>query len=238
MKSPYGLDIIESCLSCTMRQDYLFCNLQPASLKTLDAIKTTASYPKGALLFVEGQLPRGIFIVCGGRAKLTTTSKEGKSIIIRIAEAGEVLGLSASVSGKPYEVTAELLEPTQANFIRRQDFLDFLQKHGDAALRVAQELSRNYHSAYEEIRSLGLSRSATEKLVKLLLEWDDHGGKGSANGKINVSLTHEELAQLIGSSRETVTRIFADLKKRKLITVKGSSISLKDHDALARMVSS
>src|SRR5204863_2677217 len=126
MKSPYGLDIIESCLGCTIRQDYLFCNLVPASLKTLDSIKTTASYPKGALLFVEGQLPRGIFIICSGRAKLTTTSKEGKSIIIRIAEAGEVLGLSAAVSGKPYDVTAELLEPTQANFISRPDALDFL----------------------------------------------------------------------------------------------------------------
>ena len=221
-----------------MRQDYLFCNLAPASLNALETIKSTASYPKGALLFVEGQLPRGIFVLCHGRAKLTATSKDGKSIIIRIAEAGDVLGLSAAVSGKPYEVTAELLEPTQANFIPRQDFLDFLQTHGDAALRVAQELSKNYHSAYEEIRSLGLSRSATEKLVKLLLEWAERGGKGSSNGKITVSLTHEEIAQLIGSSRETVTRIFADLKRRKLIAVKGSSISLKDHAALAAMVSS
>jgi CRP/FNR family cyclic AMP-dependent transcriptional regulator len=234
MKSPYGLDIIESCLSCTLRHDYLFCNLSDPAMQALERIKTTASYPKGALLFMEGQEPRGIFVICHGKAKLTTTSRDGKSIIIRIAESGEVLGLSAAVSGNPYEVTAELLEPAQANFIRRQDFLDFLQKHGEAALRVAQELSKNYHSAYEEIRSLGLSRSATEKLVKLLLEWGENG----RNGKITVTLTHEEIAQRIGTSRETVTRIFADLKKKKLIQVKGASLTLKDEDGLAKLVSS
>jgi len=247
VRSPYGLDIIESCLTCKMREDYLFCNLSAPSTKALEAIKSTAAYPKGALLFVEGQSPRGVFVLCHGRAKLSTSSADGKTIILKIAEPGEVLGLSATVSGKSYEVTAELMEPSQANFIGRQDFLNFLRDHGDASLRVAQQLSQNYHSAYEEIRSLGLSHSASEKLAKLLLEWaqdgKNKGGKGQDSKdkseiRLTVTLTHEEIAQLIGTSRETVTRALADLKKKQLVSVKGSTVVLRNKAALEKLAGS
>jgi CRP/FNR family transcriptional regulator len=247
VRSPYGLDIIESCLTCKMREDYLFCNLSVQSTKALEAIKSTAAYPKGALLFVEGQNPRGVFVLCHGRAKLSTSSADGKTIILKIAEPGEILGLSATVSGKAYEVTAELMEPSQANFITRQDFLNFLRDHGDASLRVAEQLSQSYHSAYEEIRSLGLSHSASEKLAKLLLEWA-HDGKGKdskgkdSKGKdevrLTVTLTHEEIAQLIGTSRETVTRALADLKKKQLVQVKGSTVVLRNKAALEKLAGS
>lgn len=247
VRSPYGLDIIESCLTCKMREDYLFCNLSAPSMKGLEAIKSTAAYPKGALLFVEGQNPRGVFVLCHGRAKLSTSSADGKTIILKIAEPGEILGLSATVSGKAYEVTAELMEPSQANFITRQDFLNFLRDHGDAALRVAEQLSKNYHTAYEEIRSLGLSHSAAEKLAKLLLEWANDGKGKNGKGKdakdkgevrLTVTLTHEEIAQLIGTSRETVTRALADLKKKQLVQVKGSTVVIRNKAALEKLAGS
>src|SRR5262249_3397304 len=117
VRSPYGLDIIESCLGCQLREDYLFCNMQPATLQALERLRSIATYPEGAMLFMEGQPSRGIFVLCNGRAKLSTSSSDGKTIILRIAEAGEVLGLSSTVSGKPYEVTAETLGPCQANFV-------------------------------------------------------------------------------------------------------------------------
>jgi len=236
MRSPYGLDIIESCITCPFREDRLFCNLSNAAVKELQEITSAAAYPKGALLFVEGQAPRGIFILCGGKAKLSTSASDGKTLILKIAEAGEVLGLSATVSGREYEVTVELLEPAQAKFVPRDKFLNFLKHHADAAFQVANQLSNSYHTAYEEIRSLGLSRSATTKLAKLLLEWSaGHDGK---EPRITVTLTHEEMAQLIGASRETVTRAFADLKKRKLIDVKGSAVVLRDKNKLEQMVGS
>jgi CRP/FNR family cyclic AMP-dependent transcriptional regulator len=245
VRSPYGLDIIESCLTCKMREDYLFCNLSAPSTKALEAIKSTAAYPKGALLFVEGQNSRGVFVLCHGRAKLSTSSADGKTIILKIAEPGEILGLSATVSGKAYEVTAELMEPSQANFITRQDFLNFLRDHGDASLRVAEQLSQNYHSAYEEIRSLGLSHSASEKLAKLLLEWahdgkgkDSKGKDGKGEVRLTVTLTHEEIAQLIGTSRETVTRALADLKRKQLVQVKGSTVVLRNKAALEKLAGS
>src|SRR3954470_12148565 len=150
-RSPYGLNIIDNCLTCKFREDRLFCNLPKVAVEGLNAIKSTASYPKSALLFIEGQQPRGVFILCNGKAKLSTASSDGKTIILKMAEAGDVLGLSATISNRPYEVTAELMEPTQANFIARPDFLKFLKEHGEAALQVAEQLSSSYYSAYLEI---------------------------------------------------------------------------------------
>src|ERR1700732_19271 len=134
MRAPYGLEIIESCLSCPHREDRLFCNLPPPAVQGLAAITSAAAYPKGATLFVEGQLTRGVFILCRGKVKLSTSSADGKVLILRIAEPGEVLGLPATVTGKPYELTADVIEPTQANFISRADFLLVLCEHGGAVV--------------------------------------------------------------------------------------------------------
>jgi CRP/FNR family transcriptional regulator, cyclic AMP receptor protein len=240
MQSPFHLEVVDNCKECSMREHYLFCNLPAAALQGLNEIKTTATYPKGTMLFMEGQDSRGVYILCHGKAKLSTSSSEGKTVILRIAEPGEVLGLSAAMSGRPYELTAELLEPTQANFIPRTEFLRFLGKHGEAAVRVAQHLSNNYHAACTEIRSLGLSQSASEKLARLLLDWSEQHGEADSSKpvRVQVTLTHEEIAQLIGASRETVTRMFSDFKKKKLIEVKGATLVIRDKTALTKMVHS
>jgi len=234
--SPYGLEIVESCLTCKLRADKIFCNLPQATVQALEAIKYTTAYPKGAVLFVEGQAPRGVFILCRGRVKLSICSSDGKTLILKIAEAGEVLGLSASVSGKPYELTAETLGPCQVNFVKREDFLRFLREHNDVCLRVAEQLSEKYNTACHEIRSLGLSHSAAEKLAKLLLEWSLKNGGARQPDRMKLTLTHEEIAQMIGTSRETVTRLFADFKKRQLIQLKGSTLVIRNRPALENLV--
>ena len=237
MLSPYGLEIIESCVTCKLRADKIFCNLTAHTVQALEAIKYTTAYPKGAVLFVEGQAPRGVFILCRGRVKLSICSSDGKTLILKIAEAGEVLGLSASVSGKPYELTAETLDPCQVNFVKREDFLRFLREHNDVCLRVAEQLSEKYNTACHEIRSLGLSHSAAEKLAKLLLEWSVKNGGARQPDRLKLTLTHEEIAQMIGTSRETVTRLFADFKKRQLIQLKGSTLVIRNRAALEGLVS-
>ena len=238
MRSPYGLDIIESCLTCKLRADRLFCDLPDASLKAFEAIKYSSAYPKGAVLFVEGQSPRGIFVVCKGRAKLSVGSSDGKTLILKIAEAGEVLGLSATVSGKPYELTAETLDPCQVNFVKREDFLRFLKEHSEACFRVAEQLSDKYNTACREIRSLGLSHSAGEKLAKLLLDWSGGPPEDHKEARLKMALTHEEIAQMIGTSRETVTRLFAELKKRQIIQLKGSTLLIRNKSALRSLATS
>jgi CRP/FNR family transcriptional regulator, cyclic AMP receptor protein len=236
MRAPYGLEIIESCLSCPHREDRLFCNLPTAAIQALATITSAAVYPKGATLFVEGQFPRGVFVLCRGRVKLSTSSADGRTLILRMSESGEVLGLPATVTGKPYELTAEVIEPTQANFIARNDFLRFLSENGDVALRVAQQLGETYHSAVAEMRTIGLSHSAGEKLARFLLDLCADHAETDREIRLTITLTHEEIAQIIGASRETVTRIFSDFKKRQFLQVKGSTVVIKNKAALEELI--
>jgi len=237
MRAPYGLEIIESCITCPHREDRLFCNLPPPAVQRLAAITSASSYPKGATLFVEGQAARGVFILCSGRVKLSTSSVDGKTLIVRISDPGEILGLPATVTGTPYELTADVLEPTQANFISRTDFLAFLREFGEASLRVAQQLGETYHAAIAEMRSIGLSHSAGEKLARFLLDWCNTHGSGQGEIHAKLTLTHEEIAQMIGASRETVTRLFADFKKKQLLEVKGSTLVVRDKSKLQHLLS-
>ena len=234
MRSPYGLNILDDCVVCPVREEHLFCNLSLPVLRKLNEIKSTAVYPKSAVLFIEGQRPRGVFILCAGKAKLSTSSSEGKTIITKISESGDVLGLNATISDRPYEVTAEMIEPGQANFIPRDALLQFLRDNGEVAVRVAEQLSRNYYTAYEEIRTLGLTSSPAEKFAKLLLSWES----GKTNGQIRLTLTHEEIAEMIGTTRETVSRLFSDFKKKQLLQIKGSSLTIRNKPALEKMVHS
>jgi len=219
-----------------MRSDRIFCDLPTPSLQSFEEIKYATAYPKGAVLFIEGQAPRGIFVLCKGRVKLSICATDGKTLILKIAEPGEVLGLSATVSGKPYELTAETIDPCQVNFVKREDFLRFLKDNSDACFKVAEQLSEKYNNACREVRSLGLSHSASEKLAKLLLEWSSKNGEAvKQEPRVKLALTHEEIAQMIGTSRETVTRLFADLKKRQIVQAKGSTLIIRNKVALKAM---
>jgi CRP/FNR family transcriptional regulator, cyclic AMP receptor protein len=236
MDAPYGLPIIENCLICKLRTNGFFCDLPKPTLQEFEKIKYASAYPPGAVLFVEGQAPRGVYLICAGRVKLTTTSRDGKTLILRIASAGELLGLHATVSGKAYELTAETLQACQLDFIKRDDFLKFLQNHGDACLNAAQHLSHNVQNAYEMIRSLGLSHSVSERMARLLLEWSDDGEQTKDGLRIKIALTHEEIAQLIGTSRETVTRVLSEFRQKKFAELHGSTLMIRDKEALERLV--
>jgi CRP/FNR family transcriptional regulator len=155
---------------------------------------------------------------------------------VKIAEVGEVLGASATILGKAYEVSAETIEPSQVNFIRREDFIRFLQSHVEVCMHTAQQLSEKYQSAQREIRSLGLSQTTSEKLARLLLGWCKGGELTPKGLRLTILLTHEEVAQMIGTTRETVTRIFSDFKKRQIIEVKGSSVFILAKGKLEAMV--
>lgn len=238
MNSPYGLNIVDSCATCNLRDYRYFCDLPGGLLQTFESLKYSTVYPKGAMLFAEGQSARGVFMLCAGRVKLSTCSSEGKSLITRIAKPGEILGLSSTISGKPYIVTAETLSPCQVNFVKREDFLRFLSENSQASLRSAEQLSRNYYTTTEQVRSLGLSHSVGEKLAKLILGWGSSDGRLSERGiELKLTLTHEEIAQLISSSRETVTRLLGDFKSQELIYLKGSTLIIRNKTALEMLVS-
>jgi CRP/FNR family cyclic AMP-dependent transcriptional regulator len=190
------------------------------------------------MLFIEGQQPRGVFVLCVGRVKLSTSSKEGKTIITMLSAPGDVLGLNATISNRPYEVTAEMVEPGQANFIARDDFLHFLRENGEVAVRVAEQLSRNYYTAYEEIKTLGLAGSPSEKFAKLLLSWSEDSKDAGKAVQVRMTLTHEEIAEMIGTTRETVSRLFSQFKKKQLLQGKGATLTIRNKAALEQMLQS
>ena len=152
--------IQSSCLTCEFRPDRLFCDMPAESLKAFDEIKSTTSFPRGTVLFAEGRSVRGIYILCDGRAKLSICSDAGKRLTLRIASAGEIFGLGATLSNTPYEITAELMDNSQVVFVRRKDLLKFLKDNRAVCLEIVRMLSQDLHGAYERVRAIATVKSA------------------------------------------------------------------------------
>jgi CRP/FNR family cyclic AMP-dependent transcriptional regulator len=232
MNAPYGLEIIDNCTECISTSPGSFCALSHSALEFLTEVSHKSILPAGAILFVEGQSPRGMFILCSGKVNLSTTSREGKILILKTADAGEALGLSATVSGAGYESTAETATPCQVNFVDRKHFLDLMQSHSEVGLHAAQCLSRDFQSAYRDIHDLVLTRSSAGKLARLLLSHSPAKSGEDVETRIPSTMTHEEMAQRIGASRETVTRLLSNLKKKQLIRLDGPTLVIRDRNAL------
>jgi CRP/FNR family cyclic AMP-dependent transcriptional regulator len=233
MKLPHGLEVDEKFTSYSYVNQGFFRGLSEPVLRALDQASHKSTVPAGAILFVEGQSPRGMFILCSGRVKLSTTSREGKILVLKTAEAGEALGLSAAISGMGFEMTAETATTCQMNFIDRRSLLNLLQNHSEIGLHAAQSLSRDFRAAYRDIHDLVLTRSSAGKLARLLLSHSpDPDVAENFDSQPHSPMTHEEMAQRIGSSRETVTRLLSDLKRKRLIGLDGPKLVIHDRMAL------
>ncbi|HMD18482.1 MAG TPA: Crp/Fnr family transcriptional regulator [Terriglobales bacterium] len=216
--------------------DKTFSDFPPIVAEALEQEALTTTYPTGAVLFAEGQAPRGVFIVRRGRVKLSICSSDGRTLILRIADPGCLLGVAAVVSGRNYEATAETQEPSEISFLRHTDLLRLMRLHGEFALWVTQHISQDYASTCREIRDLILSDSASEKLARLLVGWLDQNTSARNPSQMKLALTHEEIGQMIGSSRETVSRLFAGFKKQRLIQQTGSTIVIPNRLALENLI--
>jgi CRP/FNR family transcriptional regulator len=209
------------------------CDSPISELRGLNNLKLGKYYPRGSVLFVEGQRPRGIYVLCEGRAKVSIASAEGKTLVLRIAQPGELLGMNATLTGQPFGATVETLERCRINFIPREDLLKLLDRDRMACLGVAQALSRKLSGVVEHTRLLFLSRSASEKLARLLVRWCDEHGKRTAQGiRIDSGLTHEEMAQMICASRETVTRLLGEFKRKDIVSLADKAIFVHNRKAL------
>jgi len=231
MKVPYGLNFVENCCDCSHRPDY-FCSFSDPVRQFLNQNSHKSTLSAGSVLFVEGQNPRGMFILCSGRVNLSTTSRDGKILILKTAQAGEALGLSAAISGLGYETTAETATPCQVNFVERKYLLEMLQASSEVGLHTSQCLSHAFHSAYRDVRDLVLTRSSAGKLAKLLLAQSPNPDLTASEVRVHSFMTHEEMAQRIGASRETVTRLLSDLRRRRLIHFDGPTLVIHDRNAL------
>jgi len=221
----------DDCLTCTLKHDSDFCNLPQDPITRLSEIGHISLFPADAVLIAEGQIPRGVFVICSGRAKLSLVTRDSKTVILKIAGERQVMGLSAVISGRPSPVTVTTVEPCQVKFVDQQSFLALINEMG-LALSCAQQLGREVQSAFLDVYELLLARSSTEKLARLLLSWVAQDDAGNFDVRLASDFTHEEMAQMIGSSRETVTRLLSDMKRRELIRMDGSTLVIPDRIAL------
>lgn len=213
----------------------MFCNLTPEALKDFDSIGMLMGHARGAKLFTEGDAARNVFIMCSGQVKISSTSREGKTMILKIAGPGDVLGLSAVLANVAYEVTSEAIEPCQVKAIRKQEFVDFLGKHGIASMHAAQSLSSEYLTVFHDAKRLALSGSAAGRLARLLLDWGNSVSCGKPEIRFTLALTHEEIANMAGTSRETVTRLLNQFRRSQFITIKGTSLTILKPQELEKL---
>jgi CRP/FNR family transcriptional regulator, cyclic AMP receptor protein len=216
--------------------DKTFCDLSPAVADALEQEAVTTTYPTGAVLFAEGQVPRGVFIVRRGKVKLSICGSDGRTLILRMVDPGCPLGVAAVISGRHYEATAETQEPSEISFLRQSDLLRLMRAHGELAVWVTEHISADYASTCREIRDLILSDSASEKLARLLVGWLDQNTAARNPSQMKLALTHEEIGQMIGTSRETVSRLFAGFKKQRLIQQSGSTLVIPNRLALESLI--
>ncbi len=233
--TPTMLRVADSCMKCGEKKKGFFCNLSPVDMKAFEALRLTSSYPRGVMLFTEGDLARGVMVLCKGHVKLTMTSSTGKVIILRLASPGEVLGLHSVISNAPLQASAETAEPCQVAFLRREDFLRYVGEHPQAALRAAEQLSTGYEAACEQVRALALAPSAHGKLARFLLHLCHKSPASSNDVCAKLTLTHEEIGQMIGVSRETVTRTLGEFKSNHLVVLHGASLQIPNKSALQTM---
>jgi CRP/FNR family transcriptional regulator, cyclic AMP receptor protein len=232
MQVPNRQTSTSMCENCKLKESGFLCQLSAAAAKEFQSIKSASFYPAGSRLFRENEAARGIFLLCSGKVKLSVSSKGGKTLILQLARPGEIIGLSAAISGIPYEVTAEALYPSQVSFIRREDFISFLNRFPEVYGSVIRQLNSQYTQACEQLRTVGLSTNAHEKLARLFLHWSSDEKQTAEAARIRIPLTHEQIAECVGSTRETVTRTLSQFKSRHLVMLNGTTAMIPNRAAL------
>src|SRR5947209_3594869 len=215
-----------------------FSNLTGKASDQFNALGMEVDYSRGANLFIEGQHSQYVFVVSSGQVKLSVTSQEGKTVIVRIARAGDVLGLSAALNGNDYEVTAEALETCRVKAIKTKDFVAFIREYPEAAMETTRCVLQEYQVVFNDVCRLALPSTVAGRLANLLLEWLKPRAQQSRPGepgRLIVTLTHEEIAGMTGTSRESVSRTFQEFQREKVIAVKGSSLTVLRPEALEQL---
>jgi CRP/FNR family transcriptional regulator, cyclic AMP receptor protein len=196
-------------------------------VQALESVKSVVNLPKHARLLEEGKIPEGIFVLLRGSVKLFVAMKGSKTLILQVVQSGEVLGLSATMSSKPAEYTAETLSPTQFLYVPRNDFLSLLEGHPEICISVVEVLSHQLREAVNMIHYSSGSQPAVEKLADLLEVWVEENGETTKRGiELKLLLTQEEIGQMIGVSRETVSRLLAEFEQQGILELEGSRVTV------------
>ena len=209
-----------------------FYSLPPETFSELDAISAPVEYRNGETLMRQGDPSYSVKILCDGRAKISTASQDGKVLLLNIANAGAILGLVSAVRQIRYETTAEAYGRCVVNEIHDQDFLDFLFRHRNASWQVMQMLATENHDLLVNARRVALSGTVAGNVAKLLLDWGATVSDSLGKTHFNMVLTHQEIAEMVGTTRETVTRTLASFRQHGWIRVHGASVEILQQEKM------
>jgi len=207
-------------------------DLSAAAVRDFDSIAERFSVPESTILFREEQELSGVLFLRAGKVKLSVNSIDGGRLILGFAGPGEILGITSAILGCPYDTTAEAKLSCIISSVHRDEFLEFLIGHPVSNQNVTRELSMDNKRTYQRLRKIGMNLTAPVRLAGLFIDWctkDEHEGPGA---QIHCSLTHEEIGEHIGITRETVTRCLTNLKRQGLVEQRGTLLIVPDISAL------
>lgn len=216
------------CAACANRRPGWFCSLGSAVLADLELATSTISLPSQASLFTQGEDARCLYLICSGYLKLTTGRPNDRHMIVRVAGPGSMLGLYAVLSHGVYEVSAESLTAAQLRPVERERFLSFLRNHKEAQLRAVQCICQEYRFALQDACRIALAETVAARLARLLIELAHQIGEHTENGEFRfpLLLTHEEMASMTCTTRETVTRTLGQFRKDGWISIEDSMVTI------------
>ncbi len=212
-----------------------FCNLANGALEHFNHIGQLVVHSKGAIVFKEGDPAIGIYLICSGHAKLFATASDSRMMMLKVAQPGDVLGLSATLNESLYEVTAATLDPCRFTYIGRPDLLKFMQAHAAAGYSAALTLAKEHSEIFLSARRLALSSSAAARLAQILLGLAASTVQKNSPISFPVMLSHAELACMAGISRETVTRLINQFERDGIISRNNSMLTIHQWSQLERL---
>jgi CRP/FNR family transcriptional regulator len=222
------------CAACSNRRPGWFCSLGAAVLADLELATSTISLPAQSTLFTQGEDARCLYLICGGYLKLTVGDFRERQMIVRVAGPGSMLGLYAVLSHGVYEVSAETLTTAQLRPVERDRFLGFLRSHKEAQMRAVQCICQEYRFALQDACRIALAETVAARLGRLLLELATQIGEQLDEGSFRfpLLLTHEEMASMACTTRETVTRTLGQFRKEGWVSIEDSLITLHQPERL------
>lgn len=222
------------CAACANRRPGWFCSLGSAVLADLELATSTVSLPAQAPLFTVGEDAQCLYLICSGYLKLTAGRAQDRQMIVRVAGPGSMLGLYAVLSHGVYEVSAETLTTAQLRPVERDRFMGFLHNHKEAQMRAVQCICQEYRFALQDACRIALSETVAARLGRLLLELSHQIGEQLDGGcfRFPLLLTHEEMASMACTTRETVTRTLGQFRKDGWISIEDSLVTLQQPEKL------
>lgn len=216
------------CQTCQSRGKSVFCDLSEDHLKEIDSAKTTNHYKPHQIVFYEGNQPYGLYCVASGKIKIYKMDTEGHQQIVRLAGPGDLMGYRCLLAEEAYSATAETLEEAAICFIDKKTFFHVLETHPSTAFHVLSALAHDLGRAETQMVNL-IHKNIRERLAELLLIFQKkYGEKTNSGVRLKITLTREELAELIGTTQESVIRLMTEFKTDGLIAVEGRDITLLD----------